>query len=206
MSHSYSKKKGNRLYRYYVCQKAQKRGWDSCPAPSIPAGEIERFIVNEIKAIGRDPQVISATLEQVRVQTARQTEQLQAERADLHQELREAHAELGRLAATVGPGDSRLADAHDRIQEAERRSTEIEDELAALGGDALDRTEVAAALAEFDAVWACLAPREQERVIGLLVERVEYDGDGGNISISFRPSGIRTLVGELANTKDEVAA
>ncbi len=53
MSHSYTKK-GNRLYRYYVCNNAQQNGRAACPAPSVPAGEIEAFVVEEIKAIGRD--------------------------------------------------------------------------------------------------------------------------------------------------------
>ena len=44
MSPSHSTKDGNKRYRYYVCQSAQKRGWQSCPSPSIPAGEIERFV------------------------------------------------------------------------------------------------------------------------------------------------------------------
>jgi site-specific DNA recombinase len=65
MSHSFCTK-GNRHYRYYVCHRAQKRGWQACPSPSIPAGEIERFVVNEIKAIGKDPLVIRETLAEAR--------------------------------------------------------------------------------------------------------------------------------------------
>ena len=42
-------------------------------------------------------------------------------------------------------------------------------------------------------------------MIELLVECVKYDGDRGNISITFRPSGIKTLVGELAKRKEEAA-
>jgi hypothetical protein len=42
-------------------------------------------------------------------------------------------------------------------------------------------------------------------VIELLVERVNYDGDGGYISITFRPSGIKTLASELAERKEEAA-
>ena len=109
------------------------------------------------------------------------------------------------LAATSRPGDPRLVEAHDRIREAERRVTQIDDELATLEGDLIDEREVATALADFDAVWDCLAPREQSRVIELLVERVAYDGDGGNISITFRPSGIKTLAVELAERKEDAA-
>lgn len=205
MSHSYSKKKRNRLYRYYVCQKAQKRGWASCPAPSIPAGEIEQFIVNEIKSIGIDPQVIEKTLGQARVHAKEQYEKLKLERGDLRDQLRDYHAELGRLAATAPPGDRMFVEAYERIGVAERRLAEIDSELGALDGELIDDGEVVAALADFDAVWECLAPREQVRILELLIERIEYDGNGGNVSITFRPSGIRTLAGELAK-RDEVAA
>ena len=29
------------------------------------------------------------------------------------------------------------------------------------------------------------------------IERVEYDGQAGNVSITFRPSGVKTLAAEL---------
>jgi site-specific DNA recombinase len=85
------------------------------------------------------------------------------------------------------------------------RASEIDAELAALDGELVDEAEVATALADFNAVWDCLAPREQARVIELLVERVEYDGQAGKIAITFRPSGIKALAGELANRKEEAA-
>lgn len=47
MVNSYTKR-GARRYRYYLCTNAQKRGWASCSSPSVPAGEIERFVVEEI--------------------------------------------------------------------------------------------------------------------------------------------------------------
>ena len=43
-------RKGNRRYRYYLCHHAQSRGWRHCPRPTLPAGEIERFVVDEIRA------------------------------------------------------------------------------------------------------------------------------------------------------------
>jgi site-specific DNA recombinase len=204
MSHTYSAK-GNRQYRYYVCTRAQQRGWQACPSPSVPAGEMERFVLDQIKCVGRDPLVIKETLIQARRQAEEKIERLKAERGDLCGRLRDDHAELGRLAADSRPGDPRLADAHDRIRDAERRVTEIDDELAALDGELVDEAEVVAALADFDALWDCLAPREQARVMELLVERVAYDGEGGSISITFRPCGIKALAHELAERKEEAA-
>ena len=51
MQHHYTKKR-NILFRYYVCSKAQKHGWSSCVTKSIPAREIEQFVLNEIRAMG----------------------------------------------------------------------------------------------------------------------------------------------------------
>jgi len=34
-------KRNNTKVRYYTCCAAQMRGWKSCPAKTLPAGEIE---------------------------------------------------------------------------------------------------------------------------------------------------------------------
>jgi len=54
-----------------------------------------------------------------------------------------------------------------------------------------------------DAVWDCLSPREQARVVELLVEQVVYDGNGGSVAIAFRETGIKTLAGELVERKEK---
>ncbi len=38
-----------RLHRYYVCGKAQKRGWSTCPTRSVAAIAIESFLVDQIR-------------------------------------------------------------------------------------------------------------------------------------------------------------
>src|SRR5262249_41214963 len=43
--------KGSRRYRYYLCRQAQKHGWQTCPAPSVPAGQIERLVTAQIQAL-----------------------------------------------------------------------------------------------------------------------------------------------------------
>ncbi len=49
MVHTHATKNGNKRYRYYVCAQAQSRGWHNCPSPSVPAGELERFVVEQVK-------------------------------------------------------------------------------------------------------------------------------------------------------------
>ena len=49
MTPSHASKRGHRRYCYYVCTQAQKRGRNTCPAPSLPAAEIERFVVDQLR-------------------------------------------------------------------------------------------------------------------------------------------------------------
>ncbi|QDU28946.1 DNA-invertase hin [Anatilimnocola aggregata] len=204
MSHSYTTR-GKREYRYYVCNRAQKRGWQTCPAPSIPAAEIERFVVGEIKAIGRDPELIRETLAQAREQIESQVRKLQAERARLVGQLRSDHAELVQLASQPRPSDSQLATLHERIHCAEQQISAIDAELSMLEQMTVRDAEIAQALLRFDEVWDGLTPREQARIFELLIECVLYDGDAGSISITFRPSGIEALDREFTERKDDAA-
>jgi len=53
----------NQRYRYYLCGTAQKRGWSACPSKSIPAAEIERFVVEGITGIADNAPLLQAALD-----------------------------------------------------------------------------------------------------------------------------------------------
>lgn len=59
-------RKNSKVYRYYVCSSAQKKGYTTCPCPTIPAQKLEDLIVQQIRVIGQDRELQRATLEQVR--------------------------------------------------------------------------------------------------------------------------------------------
>ena len=40
-----------RRYRYYVCTQAQRRGWKSCPSKSLPAGQLESYVMDQLRGI-----------------------------------------------------------------------------------------------------------------------------------------------------------
>ena len=65
--------------------------------------------------------------------------------------------------------------------------------MSRLRRDLIDETDVARALAEFEPVWQSLSPREQSRLMQLLVSRVEHDARDGTLAIEFHPSGIKAL-------------
>jgi site-specific DNA recombinase len=212
MTPTHSTKNGTKRYRYYVCTGAQKRGWHTCPSKSIPAGELERFVVEQIKCIGRDPSLLHETIAQARSQGQSQVAALETERRGLERELCRWNGEVRKLLQQIAPGDgnspatARLADLQERITGAERRATEIREQVIALSRNIVDQHEVAKAMAIFDPVWDSLTPREQARVVQLLVERVDYDGTTGKVAITFHPSGIKTLADELAEHEQEDAA
>jgi len=109
MPHTYSQR-GTRRWRYYGC----KRG---CGTGSLPAGEIEAFVVERIRGIGSDPKVL---------------------------------AQL--------PTDAREA------------------------------------VHEFTPVWEVLPPRQQVRLVHLLVERVAYDARTETVAVTYRPNGVEAAL------------
>ncbi len=212
MTATHSMPNGKKRYRYYVCTYAQKRGWHTCPSKSLPAGEIEKLVVDQIKAIGRDPTLLSEVVAQARRQGQLQVESLETERRGLERELSRWNAEVRELVAQLAPDESntpsaaQLANLQERIRNAERRNTQVRDEITGLRRDIVDEQEVAQALTVFDPVWDALTPKEQVRVLQLLIERVDYDGSTGNVSITFHPSGIKTLAVEWADVDSGDAA
>jgi site-specific DNA recombinase len=63
--------------------------------------------------------------------------------------------------------------------------------------DQIDEADLVAALTAFDPIWDALSPREQARVVNLLVERVAYDGQQETVAVTFRPGGIKVLAQEV---------
>jgi site-specific DNA recombinase len=199
MTHTHTKK-GNKRYRYYVCVGAQKRGWHTCPSKSIPAQEIEDFVVDQVRCIGRDEGLLAEVLEETQTRGQKRIKELEAEKRRLEHDLKRHNEEVRKLAgrlATNGTATDRVADLQDRIQATEQRATQVREELLALGRELVDEKEVARVLSLFDPVWETLSPREQVRIIRLLVQRVDYDGEKGTVSVTFHPAGIKTLAEEL---------
>lgn len=199
MSHTYSAHQSRR-YRYYVCMKAQKRGWAACASKAVPAGEMERFVIEQIKAIGQDPQVLGRTIQRMQYRQRKEMGELKSEERSLQRELIRRNQRLHRLVQENPQGQH--AQEQDRIGQIERRISGIGDQRSALSDQVLDQRQVEQALGAFMPLWEALSPREQGRMLHLLIERVDYDGKEGTIRLTFRPNGIKTL----AQPYEEVAA
>ena len=54
-------RKGNRLYRYYVSQDVLQHGPDACPVGRVPAAEIEAVVIEQLRGVFRQPEIIVGT-------------------------------------------------------------------------------------------------------------------------------------------------
>jgi site-specific DNA recombinase len=195
MTHCFCGRNG-RFYRYYRCVRAIKNGVHVCPSKTLSAPEIERVVVDEIRALGNDRGVLDRVIAESRAAIDTELAALRREWDELAAALKRWDRELrGLVADTSGSPDAslRLAQAHERITEGRRRLGEVGARIKEIDGEAITREEARKALKEFDAVWANLSPREQARLLKLLFSSVDYDGKAGTISVTFRPTGIAAL-------------
>jgi hypothetical protein len=61
MTPSQTRRRG-RLYRYYVCLGASRRGHDTCPVRSIAAGEVERLVLGQVRRLLASPELVARTI------------------------------------------------------------------------------------------------------------------------------------------------
>ena len=54
MTHTYAQKKGKPLYRYYVCGRAHRKGWQECETKSVSAPALEQAVVEQLAAMAAD--------------------------------------------------------------------------------------------------------------------------------------------------------
>lgn len=67
-------RKGGKLYRYYVSQTILKHGAGSCPVGRVPAGEIEAVVIDQLRAVFRQPEIVAGTWKAARTRADEITE------------------------------------------------------------------------------------------------------------------------------------
>lgn len=175
----------NRRYRYYVCCGAQKRGWRTCPSKSIPAAQIEKFVVDQIRLIGQDPGLLKQTIESVAAKSKEKRLALDAEERTLSRELANLPDQRGQLEAT-----------RERMRRGEQRLSQIKDARVRIERTVVTEDDIRHAATAFGPVWEALTPREQHRLVDLVVQRVDYHGGSNKIVVTFHETGIKSLANE----------
>ena len=175
-------------YRYYVCTRAQKRGWNECPGPSLPAPALEQFVVDQIRSIGRDDALMAESVRGAQDQLRARVEALNADRVNTIEQLGTARVQLRELVDSGrdrnGSG-ARASGLREEIRVLSAEDRRMIKRIGAMQERLLDEDELTGAFEAFDPMWDALTTAERERFVHLLVRSVEYDAENETISVSF---------------------
>jgi site-specific DNA recombinase len=189
-------KRNSIVYRYYTCVRAIKRGRQACKHPSLPAGEIESAVVDQVRDISRDIKLRDEIIRQAMAATQQGRTELESHHVQLTRQLTRDHGEMRELALDQKPNNSithRIVDIQERIEKAELELAKVNRQLSDLDKQQLTTEEIQEAFIDFDRVWDALTTREQSQLLALLVSKVEFDQSDCTIAISFHASGIESL-------------
>ncbi|MEN6521148.1 MAG: recombinase family protein [Armatimonadota bacterium] len=200
---SYTKAK-NKIYRYYICNGAMRFGYASCQVKSVPAGEVEKAVLGQLRALLSSPEVIAETFRAAKELEAREIEALGEEKSALEMRIVELRASASNLVAYDDNGTAeQYAELNDAIRQARRQLSDVESRITSVRDRVFSEQDVAGALRKLGPVWDELFPNEQHRIFRALVECVTVSSNG--LDIRLRADGIHSVVAELRDDEKAVA-
>jgi len=190
-------KRRSKAYAFYVCGRVLKLGAASCPGSRASAGALDQFVIDRVRATGRDPTVLQATLAADREAREVRRPEMEAGVRRLSQERGRLESERKNVVVAIGQGGEglvdRVAELDAEIADADERCRSARRDLLALDAGAIDVAELRRVLAEFEPIWGQLSVAERARMLALLLDRVTFDAESGDVEIKFRTGGPRLL-------------
>ncbi|MBY0312870.1 MAG: recombinase family protein [Phycisphaerales bacterium] len=165
---------GKRVYRYYVCSSAGKRGRSTCPCPSLPGQQLERFVIEQFKAVLKQDGIIDSVVGRAVEIIRAAAEERIAERDGIQRQLDDRAATLPSPAQNRG------------IQRLKAALVAVDRQIAADRERLVDEDELAGAVESFDQVWGMLTVDEQRQIIVSMVESVSYDAATSSVTVLFK--------------------
>ncbi len=189
-------KNHGREYHYYVCSRRIKTGYAKCELPTLPAGEIESMVVDQLRSIFQNPEVVARTFREVATLAKDGPSADEIARLD---ELRTRRKQVGqaiRSLLTLDDPESEflqteLKDLHGQLKSLDESIRQIE----ARPATEADLAAVTSALQRLDPIWEVLYPKEQRRVLELLIAVINVGKKA--LKVQFRADGIEQIVTEL---------
>ncbi|MBI5843205.1 MAG: recombinase family protein [Deltaproteobacteria bacterium] len=204
MGPTYTRKK-DRNYTYYICEKDAKRAVSLCPLKRVPAGDIEKAVLEQMGAVFRTPTLVAKTYFAAREIEGAEKERLSRKKAQLEEELAKVRRQAMDLMKPgndiAGKGDH-LTAINSRAVDLSRQLTLVASRCSAYDGRPITEQDVSEAFQNVEAFWEDLFPVERNRLIRLLVKKVEIRETG--IDMELATGGLTALITELAGLACEV--
>ena len=198
MGMTFTTKAGKR-YRYYLCQHANKSGYDACPIRTVPAGDIENLVMMQVRRVLSTPEVIAETFRQVVSREAATVKELDRQVAALNDELVTLQSTAERLREPTNNApdfaSTELTGITTRIDDTQGQLDATEAERRFYHDHPLTEHGLANELHRLDGIWEELFPGERARIIHLLIDKVVVTMDG--IDIVLQADGIEGLASEM---------
>jgi hypothetical protein len=134
--------------------------------------------VEQIRRVGRDPQLAEQVFAEAQVQRDKEAARGKSERDRLIKQKIQRDEEVRRLTVLLVHQDSaspllrRINEAEAQSRTLTERIAELDDQITAGQGFHLDIEHLKAALVEFDALWDVMHSHERGRLVHCLVQRV----------------------------------
>ena len=169
---------------------------------TVPAGDVEQVVLEQLRSLFRSPELVARTFAAARQQETDEVGRLTARKTDIEGKIKEARERALQLIAgssgkrnRAGTLGDALGEAHAEAQVLTGELALTEAKLAALTRQSVTEADVRWALTTIDPLWDQLFPAEQNRIVRLLVDKVELREDG--MEVSLRGEGLGSVVGEI---------
>jgi len=159
---------GRKVYRYYVCTNAHANGYDKCPSPSIPAEEIERFVLERLLDLGSSEEILEAVIEQAEILWGEKIESLRRDERRL-----KLHLDV------IEHGDD-PADHREKVK-LTARLRNLREQINTAANSNISPLECESALGQFEALLDHLSIDEKHWLLKLIFKRIDFDGQTGKV-------------------------
>ncbi len=194
MGHRYTRKTENKIYRYYICQTATDSGWKNCPFPSLPAESIEDFVIAEISRISKDEKLSKEVIENFTNETRRELSEYTFRIQEIEKDMASIHKKLSQPKYENDVDLKRSELSHQRtLDTCNEYVKKLEHRIK------VSKSEIVRIFENFDLVWEQLNFKDRFELIDMLIEKITYYGESGEVVISYRENGIKSLEVENGN-------
>ncbi len=188
MGHRYTRKTDNKTYRYYICQTASEKGWKNCPFPSLPAESIENFVKDEISRISNDEMLSKEVIENFTKETREELSKCTIRICEIEKAIVDIRKKLSQAKYSNDIDLRRDEISHQKALEICREHIQkLENRIK------ISKSEIIRILKNFDLIWSQLNFKDRFELVDLLIEKVTYYGELGEVVISYRENGIKAL-------------
>ncbi len=191
-------RKGERRYTYFICQKDTKRAVSQCPIKRVPAGEVEKAILEQLSAVFRTPTLVAKTYFAARDLEATERERIGKQKSELEAKLLSFRKKALQLMApeNVEAGaEDKLSACNKQVIELGRQLSTLTKQHNILSKDQISEQDVSESFQTIETFWDDLFPMERHRLIRLLIETVEIRERG--IDLTLKTNGFTSLIIEL---------